>query len=488
MAFGAALSAAPIVGNSILLLHGGDIPESHAYFEAAIEMAKDHRISFDKAPAGWANVYQEGDRGKYAAIVISDYVAYQKIEASEKERLDKYCRDFNVGQFFLHIPKHKDLNGGEVGSAQEAVMADLKLKDHAGYLKLTKNGGKVDGKYSGRYFRVRQNVDNYPILVQSFFRGEDVSTIVLDLGKYDGIKRVFFGHDFVNFWFYELLFMDGLQWLSPSRIPYLESRWIGVDIDDIFLPVFPERDAVKMQAEDVQALLDSQKEISELSGNPFKYSVGYNSNWYEKVVAPPPYNDAAGDRAFVENREQFFWFDHLPGHEKSSTLAQEALEALMLSSKAWAETHDVLRLIGKYQVSPYHDGIFPVYEPLYQAWRKIWGVETTSTVFINQGMVHADIMVAPRTDLGVAGRVFSWDQVDREHLEAAARGGFLFRRVLSNPVNIIMTHQANFARDRVALSIFMELVRFTNKWTNFKLVNLPSDGLVRKYFEITHSP
>jgi hypothetical protein len=32
-----------------------------------------------------------------------------------------------------------------------------------------------------------------------------------------------------------------------------------------------------------------------------------------------------------------------------------------------------------YAVAPHHSGVFPIHEPLYEAWKKVWGVQVTST-------------------------------------------------------------------------------------------------------------
>lgn len=55
-----------------------------------------------------------------------------------------------------------------------------------------------------------------------------------------------------------------------------------------------------------------------------------------------------------------------------------------------------------YAVAPHHSGVYPVHLPLYAAWRKVWGVQVTSTEEYphlkparhRKGFVHDSIMVS----------------------------------------------------------------------------------------------
>ena len=63
-------------------------------------------------------------------------------------------------------------------------------------------------------------------------------TVLEDIGEYDGIRRVFFGRG-LFFWLHKLLFVDALSYLSPALLPrkladYGTTRWLAVDIDDVF--------------------------------------------------------------------------------------------------------------------------------------------------------------------------------------------------------------------------------------------------------------
>lgn len=54
-----------------------------------------------------------------------------------------------------------------------------------------------------------------------------------------------------------------------------------------------------------------------------------------------------------------------------------------------------------YSVSPHHSGVYPVHEPLYAAWKRVWNVRVTSTeeyphlrpARLRRGFIHRNIMV-----------------------------------------------------------------------------------------------
>jgi hypothetical protein len=53
-------------------------------------------------------------------------------------------------------------------------------------------------------------------------------------------------------------------------------------------------------------------------------------------------------------------------------------------------------------VAPHHAGVYPVHEPLYEAWKKVWNIKVTSTeeyphlrpARLRRGFMHRNIMVS----------------------------------------------------------------------------------------------
>lgn len=57
-----------------------------------------------------------------------------------------------------------------------------------------------------------------------------------------------------------------------------------------------------------------------------------------------------------------------------------------------------------YSVAPHHSGVYPVHEPLYSAWKRVWNIKVTSTeeyphlrpARLRRGFIHRGIMVRYR--------------------------------------------------------------------------------------------
>lgn len=147
-----------------------------------------------------------------------------------------------------------------------------------------------------------------------------------------------------------------------------------------------------------------------------------------------------------------------------------------------------------YIISPHHSGVYPVHEPLYDAWRSVLGVRVTSTeeyphlrpAYQRRGFRHKDVLVLPRQTCGLYTHTIYLDRYPggRARLEASIFGGELFTTLVTQPINVFMTHQSNYANDRLAIYAFHSLLKFVQCWTNLQLLYLPPTQLANKYFEI----
>lgn len=92
--------------------------------------------------------------------------------------------------------------------------------------------------------------------------------ILQDLGIKDGVPKVIFGSTLDHF-VSKLLFLDALSWVSLKRIAIPLTRYILVDIDDIFVGKH------RMLPADVDALVQSQERLSRLVPG-FRYNLGFS--------------------------------------------------------------------------------------------------------------------------------------------------------------------------------------------------------------------
>ncbi|KAG6461561.1 hypothetical protein O3G_MSEX012699 [Manduca sexta] len=169
------------------------------------------------------------------------------------------------------------------------------------------------------------------------------------------------------------------------------------------------------------------------------------------------------------------------------------LEAEMMLNKQFAIEHGI-PTNSSYSVSPHHSGVYPVHEPLYEAWRKVWDVKVTSTeeyphlrpARLRRGFRHKGVMVLPRQTCGLFTHTLLLERYPggRHRLDRSIQGGELFQTVINNPINVFMTHMSNYGNDRLALYTFESVVKFLRCWTNVRLASAPPLALAEKYFQL----
>lgn len=62
-------------------------------------------------------------------------------------------------------------------------------------------------------------------------------------------------------------------------------------------------------------------------------------------------------------------------------------------------------------------------------------------------------------------------------------GGDLWTTVLINKFSIFMTHQQNYANDRIGAFTFLNLINFLKCWTNLRLRWVPPLEMANLYFQ-----
>ncbi|TRZ00248.1 hypothetical protein DNTS_015862, partial [Danionella cerebrum] len=103
-----------------------------------------------------------------------------------------------------------------------------------------------------------------------------------------------------------------------------------------------------------------------------------------------------------------------------------------------------------YAVAPHHSGVYPVHIQLYEAWKKAWGIQVTSTEEYphlkparhRKGFIHNQIMVLPRQTCGLFTHTIFYKEYPGgpKELDKSIGGGELFLTVLLNPVSQTLKH------------------------------------------------
>lgn len=233
-----------------------------------------------------------------------------------------------------------------------------------------------------------------------------------------------------------MLFIDSLSYLSNGKLSLSLERYIQIDIDDIFVG----EKGTRMKIDDIDALIEFQEKLQTfISG--FKFNVGFSGKYYYRGFA----DENRGDDYIIKNAHHFRWFCHTYSHSQAHITNNDTIiENEMLLNKEFAKNKN-LPVYNEYIVSPHHSGVYPVHEPLYNAWKKIWNVRASSTEeyphlrppYLRRGFIHNGIMILPRQTCGLYTHTIYIDKYPggRDKLEKNIFGGELFYSFILNQVS-----------------------------------------------------
>lgn len=439
------------------------------------------------------------DKGKFAVIVFENLEKYLNMNKWNKELLDKYCREYNVGVIGFIRPNEDSMVGAQLRGFPLYIHTNLAIREyelnpHSQILRLTRAGEVYTGVLPGEDWTIFQtNHSTYePLAVARSHSFNSVAdglnsaliTVIQDHGQYDGIQRILFGYDF-KFWLHKILFLDSVSYLSHGKLSLPLQRYLLIDIDDIFVG----EKGTRMKPVDVQALLDAQERF-QLIIPGFRFNLGFSGKFYHKGTE----EENSGDDMLLENAEKFWWFCHMWSHSQPHLFDNiTSLEVEMRLNRDFAKKHWIPMDSG-YSIAPHHSGVYPVHGPLYDAWKRVWNVKVTSTeeyphlrpARLRRGFIHRNIMVLPRQTCGLYTHTIFMDKYPGgpEKLENSIQGGELFYLFVYNPFNIFMTHLSNYGNDRLALYTFESVIKFVRCWTNLQLATVPPLHLAEKYFQM----
>lgn len=459
------------------------------------------------------------DRGKYSVVIFENYNRYLHMNNWNRELLDKYCREFDVGIIgFLRPSKDhrisKKLHSPSMYAQTVHSLSDYSLSPKSPVLRILRPGIIHEGPVVTNSNRTgwivfTSNHSNYlPIaeakisishsrdlsslnkdansINKTINQGKKVVSVVLqDQGTIDGIKRIIFGaNDGFDLWHNQLLLIDSISFLSRGKLSLTLKRYVLIDIDDIFVG----ETGTRMIPDDVDALLKAQESFSKIITG-FKFNLGFSGKYYHRGNEM----EDEGDDAIISNADKFWWFCHMWSHTQPHLINETVLESEMKLNRQFAQEHSI-PIDSGYSIAPHHSGVYPVHEPLYQAWRDIWNVKVTSTeeyphlrpARLRRGFIHRKIMVLPRQTCGLYTHTIFMSKYPggSSKLDESIEGGELFYTIVLNPINVFMTHLSNYGNDRLALYTFDSVFKFISCWTNLQLATLPPVPLASTYFNI----
>ncbi|KAF1758713.1 hypothetical protein GCK72_015173 [Caenorhabditis remanei] len=413
-------------------------------------------------------------KGRYSLIIIENYYKYLNMARWNRQLLDKYCKEYRVPMFSFIASKPNDqlkrikIKGSSLWMWQNQRIQRLTVSPSPIH-KISKIGSfrNLSSEESDWIlFETSENFDS--ILTGTVKSGYERAVVVRDLGREDGVERVIFGRNLTDFQV-KMTFLDALWWAMGTEKTFGLERFVQIDIDDIFVGAAGTR----IVEEDVNRLISSQSHFQKSVEN-FKFLLGFSGSYFRNGDDL----EDRGDEFLVENSEKFVWFPHMWRHNHAHEHNFTYLEAIMIQNKIFAQNMH-LPVDYPYAIAPQHDGVFPVHEQMFEAWKKVWNVSVTATEEYphfkpstgRKGFIHSGIHVLPRQTCGLYTHTQLFDEYPDgfDKIIHSIQGGDLFFTILLNPISIFMTHQQNYSHDRLALYTFENLFRFLKCWTNIQL-------------------
>ena len=462
-------------------------------YKSVTEILSAHRIGYKSTVAGKNLpdlIKVTKNVGKYGVIVFEDFRTYIGMDSWNRDLLDKYCQTYNVG-IIAFVPLEEQLEQLADKSRKMSSLPKIRhssklrhveIKDNS-IIRLTKSGvATILDDNPWITFKVDEE-KYYETIAEGNFNGTKETTVVLDKGKQDGIRKVLFSSSLNKHWLHKLLFTDALHFLSNGQITIALTRYILVDIDDVFVG------SNRLKPDDVQALMESQKNLEQLVPG-FKYNLGFSGNKYQSGSE----EENVADEMLIEHSDKFWWFPHMWNHEQPHNLstADEIIKKMEMN-KNFSERMQI-PVTNQYAIAPHHSGVYPVHEPLFQAWKRVWNIEVTSTeeyphlrpAHFRRGFQHQGIKVLPRQTCGLFTKNLYYKDYPNgpEVLEKSIQGGELFMTIINNPISIFMTHQPNYGFDRLAPYTFESVVKMIKCWTNLDLLTKSPKEMADIYFNM----
>uniref|UniRef100_G3VK76 [heparan sulfate]-glucosamine N-sulfotransferase n=1 Tax=Sarcophilus harrisii TaxID=9305 RepID=G3VK76_SARHA len=392
----------------------------------------------------------DNGKGKYTLVIYENVLKYVTMDSWNRELLEKYCVEYSVSIIGFHkanensLPSTK-LKGFPLNLYNNIALKDCFINPQSPLLHITKAPKFEKGPLPGEDWTIFQfNHSTYqPVLLTELQTSKlfevplsstnGYATVIQDLGLHDGIQRVLFGNN-LNFWLHKLIFIDAISFLSGKKFTLSLDRYILVDIDDIFVG----KEGTRMNVKDVKALLETQNLLRTQVAN-FTFNLGFSGKFYHTGTE----EEDEGDDLLLRSVDEFWWFPHMWSHMQPHLFHNESsLVEQMILNKEFALEHGIPINMG-YAVAPHHSGVYPVHIQLYEAWKKVWGIQVTSTeeyphlkpARYRQGFIHNGIMVLPRQTCGLFTHTIFYKEYPGgpQELDKSIQGGELFLTILLNP-------------------------------------------------------
>lgn len=231
----------------------------------------------------------------FSLVIFESVDVYDSIGCSNQDYLFKYCQLFDVGIIYLLsnilTKKHKytingiefRLNSINTKYSDSCYLKYENIQNVNSFFKLTKFSNEnvlFKNKNKDNQFINQIETDQ---LFESIIKCDSKYNLMLKTKDQPEpkIRQVFIGFDLLNLAILSPLLIDSITYSSHNRFNYSTTRYLQIDIDDIFVAATGTR----MKQSDVIALVLFQnlvnKEYFNQSLEKFKFNLGFSGYYYQ---------------------------------------------------------------------------------------------------------------------------------------------------------------------------------------------------------------
>ena len=238
------------------------------------------------------------------------------MEAGKRETLDNYCKQFKV-RILAFVPsgvdKVTDVEIADKSNNQSSIftvtsqltLTEAVTQNHEMLRIMKQNISLREPRSFTNWVKFRCLTSGcVPVVSGVFSDGSEGPIVVED--HHSDISKILIGgsHSHVlHFWFMKVVFIDALHYVTRGEVSFPLTRYVLVDIDDIFVG------AARLVPSDVHAMVKSQEEMTRLVTG-FQYNLGFSGKYFKNGED----EENAGDEAMVAAAKKFWWFPHMWKH------------------------------------------------------------------------------------------------------------------------------------------------------------------------------
>uniref|UniRef100_A0A914KZT8 [heparan sulfate]-glucosamine N-sulfotransferase n=1 Tax=Meloidogyne incognita TaxID=6306 RepID=A0A914KZT8_MELIC len=421
---------------------------------------------------------------RFSLIVFENFLTFDNLPNEQKELLNNFSKKYSVGiiSFFeLDIGKRTRKNFGEFEAFGGLEIKTVSFSSNSPIRKIGKDGCEYsfsETEQTGWTLFRGALPNSIPLLEATTSEGDIFYPAFI---FNDGIHAIFGAKP--EHWMVYIALLDTINYFAPNIYSEDLERFIQIDIDDVFVGA----SGSLFTANDIRALINLQEELRNSIDN-FTFSLGFSGYFFRHGSDA----EIEGNDFLVANAKNFNWFPHMWRHNHAHEHSSDYLLALMAQNKFFAENYGIPTKLS-YAIAPIHSGVYPVYQPLFDGWKRMWNISVTSTEEYphyspssqRRGFIYGNISVLPRQTCGLFTHTHYFHAYPGgiNNFLNGIYGGAVFKTLLLNKFSIFMTHQQNFANDRLGFFTFLNLIKFVKCWTNLKLRWIEPVEMAKRYFE-----